>query len=167
MSAGTVDHETGPRDIAELGGLARHLPRTAALACVAAAAMAGLPPLNGFVSKELAMDATLHATGWPSWLWPAVVVAGSVLTTAYALRFTLGAFFGSEQPHAHRTHPHEPPAGMRLPVEVLVALCIAAGIAPMAVSGRLLDAAAGAVTGTPAHLHLALWHGANAALVMS
>src|SRR4030095_12155544 len=84
MIAGIVDHETGTRDIAELGGLAPPLPRAAALpclaaaGCVAAAARAGLPPLNGFVSKELAMDATLHATGWPSWLWPAVVVAGSV-----------------------------------------------------------------------------------------
>jgi len=167
MIAGIVDHETGTRDIAELGGLARHLPRTAALSCVSAAAMAGLPPLNGFVSKELAMDASLHASGWPPWLWPAVAVAGSILTTAYALRFTLGAFFGPEHAVGRHTHPHEPPAGMRLPVEVLVTLCIVAGVAPMAVSGSLLDAAAGAVTGTPVHLHLALWHGANAALAMS
>lgn len=166
MIAGIVDHETGTRDIARLGGLARRLPRTAALACVGAAAMAGAPPLNGFVSKELAMDASVHAGGgWPPWLWPAVVVAGSMLTTAYALRFTLGAFFGPEPRETH--HPHEPPAGMRLPVEMLIAFCIAAGILPMTMGGPLLDAAAGAVTAAPVHLHLARWHGLTAALAMS
>ena len=174
MIAGIVDHETGTRDIAKLGGLARRLPRTAGLACLAAASLAGLAPLNGFVSKELALEAALAGPGtWPARLWPIVVVAGSVLTTAYALRFVLGAFFGiaaksaghgASGPHAH---PHEPPAGMRLPVEILVGFCIAAGILPMATSGGLLDAAASAVIGEPAKLHLALWHGLTPAFGLS
>ncbi len=168
MIAGIVDHETGRRDLAQLGGLARYLPRTAALACIGAAAMAGLPPLNGFISKELALAATLHAGArWPGWLWPLVVVAGSMLTTAYALRFTLGAFFGPAPAAPPRRHPHEPPAGMRLPVEVLIALCLAAGLLPAVVGGGLLDAAASAVTGQPVHLHLALWHGLTPALGLS
>jgi multicomponent K+:H+ antiporter subunit A len=167
MIAGIVDHETGTRDLAKLGGLARYLPRTAALACVAAAATAGVPPLNGFVSKELALAATIEAgAGWPHWLWPLVLVGGSVLTTAYALRFVVGAFFGPEVAGRGR-HPHEPPAGMRLPVEVLVTLCIAGGVVPMLLAGPLLDSAAGAVTGAPVHLHLALWHGITPALAMS
>jgi multicomponent K+:H+ antiporter subunit A len=167
MIAGIVDHETGTRDLAKLGGLARHLPRTAALACAAAAATAGVPPLNGFVSKELALEATLDAGArWPPWLWPIVLVAGSVLTTAYCLRFVVGPFFGPE-PAAPARHPHEPPAGMRVPVEVLVALCVAGGVAPMLLAGPLLDAAAGSVTAAPVHLHLALWHGLTPALGMT
>jgi multicomponent K+:H+ antiporter subunit A len=169
MTAGIVDHEVRTRDIARLGGLARHLPRTAALGCIGAAAAAGVPPLNGFVSKELALEAATHSTaGWPPWLWPLVLVAGSVLTTAYCLRFALGAFFGPEPAaYPHRAHPHEPPAGMRLPVEVLIALCIAGGIVPMLLAGPLLEAAAGAVTGAPVQLHLALWHGLTPAFGMS
>ena len=169
MTAGIVDHEAHTRDIARLGGLARHLPRTAALGCIGAAAAAGVPPLNGFVSKELALEATAQgAASWPPWLWPLVVVAGSVLTTAYCLRFALGAFFGPEPAaYPHHAHPHEPTAGLRLPVDVLIALCIAGGIVPMLLAGPLLDAAAGAVAGTPVHLHLALWHGLTPALGMS
>jgi multicomponent K+:H+ antiporter subunit A len=169
MTAGIVDHEARTRDIARLGGLARHLPRTAALGCLGAAAAAGVPPLNGFVSKELALDAIAHATatGWPPWLWPCVAVVGSVLTTAYCLRFALGAFFGPAPAGQPFEHVHEPPAGMRLPVEVLIALCIAGGLVPMLLAGSLLDAAAGAVTGTSVHVHLSLWHGVTPAFLMS
>ncbi len=168
MIAGIVEHETGARDLARLGGLARDLPRTAALACVGTAALAGLPPLNGFVSKELALEATLHAAspGLPAWLWPLVVVIGSTLTTAYCLRFAIGVFFGPESRRQAR-HPHEPPAGMRAPVEALIALSVAGGVVPMLVAGPLLDAAASAVTGAPVHLHLALWHGLTPALGLS
>jgi multicomponent K+:H+ antiporter subunit A len=130
--------------------------------------MAGVPPLNGFVAKELALDATLHAGGgWPPWLWSLVVVTGSTLTMAYALRFTIGTFFGPEPETPATRHAHEPPAGMRLPAELLVALCVAAGLLPAAFGGRVLEAAASAVVGEPVHLHLALWHGATPALALS
>src|SRR5690606_4690859 len=51
MAAGVVDHETGTRDLGRLSGLARAMPITATLAMVAAASMAGVPLLNGFISK--------------------------------------------------------------------------------------------------------------------
>src|SRR5690606_26885993 len=65
MVAGTLDHETGTRDISELRGIARHMPLTAAAAVLAAASSAGVPPLIGFLSKELFYEAAWHlpATG--------------------------------------------------------------------------------------------------------
>ena len=53
MAAGIIDHETGTRDMRRLNGLLKYMPWTAALAMVASAAMAGVPLLNGFLSKEM------------------------------------------------------------------------------------------------------------------
>src|SRR3546814_3397333 len=61
MAAGAVDHEAGTRDLRELGGLRRFMPITATLAVVAGAAMAGVPLLNGFLSKEMFFAETLAA----------------------------------------------------------------------------------------------------------
>src|SRR5687767_15730538 len=63
MAAGIIDHETGTRDIRRLNGLARFMPVTATLAMVAAAAMAGVPLLNGFLSKEMFFSASLSVEG--------------------------------------------------------------------------------------------------------
>ncbi len=161
MIAGIVDHEAGTRDLARLGGLARSMPRTTVLACLAAAAMAGIPPLNGFVSKEMFYESALHGPTWLSIL----SVAGSTLTAAYTLRFVMGAFFG--EPADPSVHAHEAPAGLRFPVEVLVLVCLAVGIAPSLVAGPLVTAASSAVVGSPVHLHLALWHGLTPALGLS
>src|SRR5690606_16425862 len=61
MAAGAVAHEAGPRDLRELGGLRRYMPITATLAVVAGAAMAGVPLLNGFLSKEMFFAEALAA----------------------------------------------------------------------------------------------------------
>ncbi|HEV7733018.1 MAG TPA: hydrogen gas-evolving membrane-bound hydrogenase subunit E [Candidatus Binatia bacterium] len=161
MIAGIVDHEAGTRDLARLGGLVHTMPRTTVLACLAAAAMAGIPPLNGFVSKEMFYESALDG---PLWL-PILSVVGSTLTAAYTLRFVMGAFFG--RPADPSVHAHEAPAGLRLPVEVLVLVCLAVGIAPSLVAEPLVTAAASAVVGAPVHPHLALWHGLTPALGLS
>lgn len=175
MSAGIIDHEAGTRDFAQLGGLRRHLPRMTILVGLAAASMAGIPPLNGFLSKELFYEATLPAhmaesvgaglgASWP-WLLPVVAVLGSTLTMAYCLRLVVGTFFGPDGPYPQ--HPHEPPAGMRAPVELLATFCVAVGLLPALIAEPLITTAASAVVGAHVHPHLALWHGLNPALVMS
>src|SRR3954463_4724978 len=63
MAAGIIDHETGTRDIRRLSGLNRSMPFTARLAMVAAAAMAGVPLLNGFLSKEMFFAESLSVQG--------------------------------------------------------------------------------------------------------
>jgi len=168
MAAGIIDHETGSRDIAEIGGLRHALPRTTLLACCAAAAMAGAPLLNGFVSKELFYEASLVlAAGGPAlaWVLPALALVGSALTVAYTLRFVLGAFFG-EAPRQPTRTAHEPPAGMRLPAELLVALCFAVGVMP-ALAESLIGAAASSIVGATVNPHFKIWHGFNPALGLS
>ncbi|WP_458094362.1 monovalent cation/H+ antiporter subunit A [Roseomonas sp. WA12] len=170
MAAGIIDHETGTRDIRRLSGLNRSMPFTARLALVAAAAMAGVPLLNGFISKEMFFTEALTASSSPSLLHsvlPLAALAASVLAVAYSLRFIHGAFFGPDTDDLPRT-PHEPPQWMRLPVEVLVFLCMVVGILPAATVGPFLDVAVRSVLrGSTPEYSLAVWHGFNLPLVMS
>jgi multicomponent K+:H+ antiporter subunit A len=167
MAAGIIDHETGSRDLRNIGGLASHMPKTALLSCLAAASLAGLPLFGGFVSKELFYEAALASQQTNAWglSLPIVAVVGGTMTVAYSLRFVLGTFFGV--PLQEGQPPHEPPAGMRLPAELLVVVCIAAGLLPQMVAGPLVAAAAGAVVGGAVHPHLAIWHGMSMALGLS
>ncbi|CAO3439021.1 monovalent cation/H+ antiporter subunit A [Azospirillum doebereinerae] len=170
MAAGIIDHETGTRDIRRLSGLNRFMPFTARLALVAAAAMAGVPLLNGFLSKEMFFAEALSAQGPLPLLLdilPIAATVASAFSVAYSLRFIHGTFFGPDPVDLPRT-PHEPPSWMRFPVEVLVLACIIIGVLPAATVGPYLDMAAHAALGaTPPEYSLAVWHGFNRPLVMS
>jgi multicomponent K+:H+ antiporter subunit A len=95
MAAGIIDHETGSRDMRKLNGLWTYMPITATLAMVAAAAMAGVPLLNGFLSKEMFFAETLHQStlGSISWMVPVFATIGGALSVAYSLRFIHDVFF--------------------------------------------------------------------------
>ncbi|MFB6080078.1 MAG: hydrogen gas-evolving membrane-bound hydrogenase subunit E [Haloferacaceae archaeon] len=130
LVAGIVAHEAGTRDIRELGGLRKGLPVTALVATVASLSMAGVPPFNGFYSKELLFDATYETAahaGGAAWVLPAVAVFGSVFTFLYSIKF-LSLFFG-EKPDG-LDHLHTPPAAMLVPVLALGALVVAITVAP-------------------------------------
>ena len=168
MAAGIIDHEAGTRDMRKLNGLWKYMPYTAVLAMVAAAAMAGVPLLNGFLSKEMFFAKTVylaHDDALP-WLPVAATIAGA-FAVAYSLRFIHDVFFNGEPIDLPRT-PHEPPRWMKLPVEILVVLCLAVGILPAWTFGPLLASAASATlqTGLPEY-SLSIWHGFNPALAMS
>ena len=169
MAAGIIDHETGTRDMRRLAGLWRHMPHTATLAMVAAAAMAGVPLLNGFLSKEMFFAETLELDrlGLLGELAPFVVVAGGAFGVAYSLRFIHDVFFHGEAAGLPRT-PHEPPRWMKIPVEILVALCVLVGVAPGWTVARLVDSAGSSVFGAPLPPHdIAIFHGFNLPLAMS
>ncbi|CAM3012006.1 multisubunit potassium/proton antiporter, PhaA subunit (TC 2.A.63.1.1)/multisubunit potassium/proton antiporter, PhaB subunit (TC 2.A.63.1.1) [Paracoccus aminovorans] len=169
MAAGIIDHETGTRDMRRLSGLARAMPVTATLAIIASAAMAGVPLLNGFLSKEMFFEALyVWNNGSPlDNLAPYVAVVAAAFSAAYSLRFIVTVFFGppaTDLPH----EPHEPPLLMRLPVAVLVAICLAVGILPQQVLGPWLQTASLAVVGPDMpHFSLKVWHGVTPALLMS
>ncbi|MDX1398901.1 MAG: proton-conducting transporter membrane subunit, partial [Oceanospirillum sp.] len=145
MAAGIIDHESGSRDMRQLNGLWKYMPYTATLAMVAAAAMAGVPLLNGFLSKEMFFAETLHqdSLGSLSWMVPVFATLGGVFSVAYSLRFIHDVFFNGEPINLPKT-PHEPPRYMRVPVEILVALCLLVGVLPTFVIGDLLYAASAA-----------------------
>ena len=169
MAAGIIDHETGTRDMRRLSGLRRPMPYTAALAIVASAAMAGVPLLNGFLSKEMFLTEAIKAGKGslldPITTWGALIA--SSLGVAYSLRFIHQVFFGPPPVDLPR-EPHEPVPWMRLPVDILVVICLVVGIVPAATVGPYLHMAAVSVLGeaTPAY-SLKLWHGINAPLLMS
>lgn len=169
MAAGIIDHESGTRDIRKLSGLVRLIPFTATLAMVASASMAGVPLLNGFLSKEMFFAETvfISATKWVEIALPVIATVAGTFSVAYALRFTVDVFFGppaKDLPHT----PHEPPRWMRAPVELLVFTCLLVGIFPAQVVGSILAAAAlPVVGGMLPEYSLAIWHGWNAPMIMS
>ncbi len=169
MTAGIIDHETGARDLRRLGGLGRLMPVTAVLATITGAAMAGLPLLNGFLSKEMFLDATwrLGGLGPMGRLCIALAVIGAATGIAYSLRLVLGIFTGPLPRDLPVARPHDPPVLMWLPVALLAAGCLAIGLMPSLAEG-VVFAAASAILGPLApHLHIQLWHGVTPALVMS
>ena len=170
MAAGIIDHETGTRDMRKLNGLWQYMPYTATLAMVAAASMAGVPLFNGFLSKEMFLAETLnqHAFGFLSWMIPVLATIASIFSVAYSTRFIHDVFFNGE-PIDLPKKPHEPPRFMKVPIEVLVILCIAVGIFPVLMVGDFLAAASQAVLNTTQlpYYSLAIWHGFNLPLLMS
>ena len=169
MSAGIVDHACHSRDLRRLGGLYGWMPWTATFALTAAAAMGGLPPLNGFLSKEMYFAEALAGADRLTWIVPAVALLAAVSSMAYSLRFAHDTFFnGPTRDLPADAHPHDPPAGMLAPVALLALLCVAVGLFPEGTYGPLVRLAAdAALGGPPPEFHLALWHGVNAPLAMS
>ncbi|SDJ14704.1 monovalent cation/H+ antiporter subunit A [Pseudomonas abietaniphila] len=169
MAAGIIDHESGTRDIRKLSGLIKLMPYTATLAMVASASMAGVPLLNGFLSKEMFFAETVFitSTAWVEAALPVIATVAGTFSVAYSLRFTVDVFFGPKANNLPHT-PHEPPRWMRVPVELLVLACLIVGIFPAHSVGPLLAAAAQPVVGgTLPEYSLAIWHGLNAPMIMS
>ena len=168
MSAGIIDHEAGTRELKQLGGLKKAMPVTALLTTLAAASMAGVPLFNGFLSKEMFFTETLETPvlGGLSWLLPALATLGGILSVAYSLRLVHAVFFKPAR-EAPPKSPHEPPHLMRLPVEILVVLCVVIGLLPALTATHLLDLASQAVLQRPLDFKLAIWHGVNLPLMMS
>lgn len=166
MAVGIIDHECGTRDMGRLRGLFKVMPYTAVLAIVASAAMAGVPLLNGFISKEMFFAETLAAGVRAfDWMSGAALLMG-MFSVVYALRF-IQVFFGQLATDLPR-EPKEAPRWMRIPVEFLVLSCLVVGMVPAFSIGVLLDQAVQSVLHeqTP-HYDLALWHGFNLPLLMS
>ncbi|PVE25460.1 monovalent cation/H+ antiporter subunit A [Microvirga sp. KLBC 81] len=169
LSAGIVDHETGTRDVRRLGGLLRLMPISSSLALVAAGSMAGLPLLNGFLSKEMMLEEMIHTRYAGSrWIMPTLATTGALLSVAYSARLAIAAYLGparTDYPH----HPHEPRLGLWLPVAVLVVPVVAIGLLPALLAGAIVERTALAVIGSQAlpSYHLAIWHGFTSALLMS
>lgn len=158
MCAGIVDHETHTRDIRRLGGLMALMPVTATIVFIAALSMAGIPPLNGFLSKEMMLEQATQTAYLTPWLMGFLVTAGSITSVAYSLRLMAHGFLGPVR-NDYPAKPHDPGFGLWGAPALLAGLVVLIGLFPMPVTGWLVDAAAGAVTGGAVHAHIAHWHG--------
>ncbi|MDP3657217.1 MAG: monovalent cation/H+ antiporter subunit A [Brevundimonas sp.] len=168
LNAGIVDHEAGTRDLKRLGGLFGLMPIAGTLALIAGLSMAGVPPLNGFISKEM-MLYEAAGTVWlgQPWVFPVLATLGATLSVAYSLRYVVHVYFGPRRDD-YPKKPHDPGIGLWGPPAVLAALVAAIGLAPALVAGPLVNAVAGAVTnGAAEPVKLAIWHGVTPALFMS
>jgi multicomponent K+:H+ antiporter subunit A len=171
MSAGIIDHETNTRDIRKLGGLRHLMPITFAIATIAALSMAGIPLLNGFLSKEMMLEEMAHTYLFgPEWLVPTLATFGSLFSAAYCFRLISHTFLGPKRaPESYPAKPHDPGVGLWLPPAILVVLVAIIGVAPFLVEDfvKLVTAS---VLGTAAEVpteHIKIWHGLVPALYMS
>jgi len=156
LVAGIVVHEAGTRNLDDLGGLWRELPVSAAVTVVAALSMAGIPPFNGFYSKELLFEATYevaHEAGGLAWLYPAVATAASVLTVVYSLKF-LAVFFGERQ--APTAAVDRPPVTLVGPAAVLAVAAGVVSVAPGLAVDTVVQRAVEATATGEAHLEVGL-----------
>ncbi len=163
MGVGIVDHAAHTRDMGRLGGLRHLMPVTCGIMVLAGLAMAGVPPLNGFLSKEMMLEEAAHTGVWVQVL----ATLGAALSVGYTLRLLVQGFGGPLRTD-YPAHPQDPGVGLWAAPAVLVAVVVASGLVPMLMLGGLVDVAAAAVTGGTIHAHLALWHGVQSpALWMS
>jgi len=164
LVTGGVDHATGTRDIGHLGGLRRSMPVTASAAVLAALSMAGLPPLLGFIGKELVYGATLDAPLSATLLTGTAVLANMLMVAAAGI-VAIGPFFGDRVPTPHE--PHEPATALWLGPIVLAVLGLGAGLFPSGFGTSLIAPATGAIMRSAVAADLGLWHGFNTMLLLS
>lgn len=131
MIAGIVDHETGTRDIRKLGGLMSIMPISFTVAFIGSLSMAGLPPFNGFLSKEMFLTAMLSLKefelfGFNSWglALLAIAVMASVFTFVYSFYFVFKTFTGELKKETLPKAPHEAPLGMLIAPTILASIVI-------------------------------------------
>ena len=164
LVAGIVDHEAGTRDVDAIGGLRRAMPGTAVVAALAALSMAGLPPLFGFVAKELLYEAKLGAPEFPMVVTAAGLIA-NVFFVAVAGVVGFRPFFGTMRPTPRSAH--DPPRSMLLGPAILAGLGALLGMFPNLLAGPLVESVVVAVRAEPAALKLSAWHGFTVVLLLS
>ena len=141
LTGGAVEKQAGTTDLEKLGGLARGMPVTVVCFIVAAASISGVPPFNGFFSKEMVYDAALES----GWVFYAVALLGSFFTAASFLKLGHAAFFGKR---SDTREIREAPLPMLIPMIVLAGLCILFGVAnSLPLAGLIQPAVGAAVTG--------------------
>lgn len=171
MIAGIIDHETGTRDLRKLSGVWQLLPFTGTLTMITAASMAGVPLTNGFISKEMFFTELLANLSGPVMIISAIVATlAGIFAVSYSIRLVHGVFFDGEVgKQVPNKDAHEPALGMRLPAIILATLCILVGILPALLAGTMVNSVTRSSLAQPEFeaVHLAIWHGVNAPLLMS
>ncbi|MEP0566216.1 MAG: hydrogen gas-evolving membrane-bound hydrogenase subunit E, partial [Paracoccaceae bacterium] len=169
MSAGIVDHEAHTRDIQKLGGLRTLMPITFVIVTVAALSMAGIPFLNGFLSKEMMLEEANHTVLFNSpYLVPVLATIGSLFSAAYCFRLIGHVFLGPVR-NDYPSTPHDPGAGLWLPPAILAVMVVVIGVAPALVE-PFVKMVTASVLGEAAEVpkaYFKIWHGLVPALYMS
>lgn len=164
LIAGIIEHETGTRDVAALSGLARKMPLVGLAAGLAALSMAGIPPLFGFISKELLYETTLELHNNAEFFTALALISNIILVAVAAVLF-LRPFSG---PIVEATKQvHGIPLGLWLGPLVLGIGSVMSGLLAAQTGQNLIAPAVRVVAPEPIEVKLALWHGINTMLILS
>lgn len=180
MIAGIVDHETGTRDIRKLGGLMSIMPLSSTVALIGSFSMAGLPPFNGFLSKEMFLTAMLSVQefglfNFDTWgvLFPVVAWVASVFTFVYSFYFVMHTFVKKGNVEKLPKKAHEAPIGMLISPLILASLVVGIFFIPNIIGDTFVKPAVFAMQpflyDSPAaiDIHVAAWHGFKPELFMT
>ena len=159
LSVGMMDKQVGTRDLRHIHGMGTSMPLAWACAALGALSMAGIPPLIGFLGKELIYTATLGHSLWVS----GVALAANVMMVMTAIAVAWGPFVG------RASHAHAKPMSVGLWWGTLVMglLALILGSLPSLIDSSLVQPILAAVTGREQSVYLSLWHGINGPLVLS
>ncbi|MCE7794171.1 Na+/H+ antiporter subunit A [Salipaludibacillus sp. CUR1] len=180
MVVGIIDHETGTRDIRKLGGLMTIMPVTFTISLIGIASMAGLPPFNGFLSKEMFFTGTLNSATLDIFnvqtlgvIFPAVAWIASIFTFVYCMIMLFKTFTGKHHPERLEKEAHEAPAGMLISPVILASLVIIFGFFPNLLAYTIIDPAMQSILpgllepGEQFYVNIYHWHGLNTELFMT
>lgn len=179
MMVGIVDLEVGTRDVRRLGGLISFMPVTFTIALVGSFSMAGLPPFNGFLSKEMFFNAVLKVKELSIFsmdLWgfliPLLAWVASIFTFVYSMIIVFQTFFGSYHPDRLEHEAREAPLGMLVAPLFLSALAVGLFFFPNGLGQYLLQPAMGNIfpalaNGGGLQYTIHHWHGLDGALWMT
>lgn len=171
MVVGIVDHETGTRDIRKLGGLMSLMPITFTLMIIGSFSMAGLPPFNGFLSKELFFTGVLEASKLnmyylDTWgiVLPILAWIASIFTFIYSMILVLKTFTGKYKLSKYEIKVHEAPLGMLISPMFLAILILLFFFFPNTIANNLLQPAMSAILpglldGVGIENNIKIWHG--------
>ncbi|MBB6448594.1 multicomponent Na+:H+ antiporter subunit A [Geomicrobium halophilum] len=178
MVAGIIDHETGTRTLYKLGGLMTIMPVTFTVSAVGLAAMAGIPPFNGFISKEMFFANMIEVTDLPffgmgdwSIIIPMIAWIASIFTFIYCAYMFYKTFMGKYDRANYWVDVHEASPGLLVSPILLGGLVIILGLFPNILTNVLIHPSVTSIlTGISVELEpysLTLWHGFEIELFMS
>ena len=147
LGSGSLIHAVHSNNMSDMGGMRRHMPTTFWTFIVGSIALAGIPPLAGFWSKDEILNGA-YADGYPLFL--AVGLVGAFMTAAYMTRACYLIFAGEYRGHGH---PHESPPSMVWPLRILAGLSVVVGLLNAPGIARFTDWVAFEVEGAPHFLH--------------
>jgi multicomponent Na+:H+ antiporter subunit A len=164
LAAGSIDHQTGTRQLDRLGGLWRAMPLTAIAVAAATMSMAGFPLFFGFIGKEIMYKGALTETVYPVFA-TTIALLSNALMTGVAGIILLGVFFGGRP--AALAAVREVPWTMRFGPSIMGGLTILFGIVPWWVSANMVQPAVLAFHPATEEIQLKLFHGFNTPLLLS
>ncbi len=164
MVAGMIYKKTGTMEIDKLGGLRKYMPITFIITLLAALSMAGLPPMLGFLGKELIYEAKIQSPGIANLLL-IFGVASNMLMIAVSLFLVFKVFLGDSK--SFKTIPNEKGPGFWLGPLILVSLSLFFGLFPSTLGSTLVESALSILREEDIYVKLKLWHGFNDVFFLS